>query len=119
MKRDLPEKLRKKRGHFFGGYSLMLSKQFNVPRIIIDQIRTYAIHRKMNQQEICIYLTNNLNRGIYETVKRSNRGMNVKQYIDLKEKILKFLLHCNPATFSVITKLTKYDWDYEGKDKKV
>jgi hypothetical protein len=108
----------KKRGYYFDNLEKTLSQKHNISRELINEIRRLAIFKKLTQQEICIKITDALQNHTYQ-VDPHSRYKNLEKLIALRTEVLTYLLRCSPEIFADITQLTKYDWDYQGEDKKV
>lgn len=112
-------KIQKKRGNYFhNAIHVPMSQKYGISTFIIGEIRKFALAERMTQQEICLHITNNLQRGVYDNPKNSRnyRNMDLKK---LRENILAFLLRCSPEGFEEIAKVSKWDWDYKGEDRKL
>lgn len=99
-------KLKKKRGNYFhNAVHKPMAGKYNVTLECIQDLRLFAIHKNMSQKDICLYIIDKLNRGIYDSNKRGRMAK------PIREEMLKLLLHITPEQFDEITRKTKFDWD--------
>lgn len=115
----LEDKLQKKRGYYFGGLESELSIKYNISRLYINEIRRHALHKRRTQQDICLLITERLSSSYYDTLPRKAYHLSKIRVKKMHEEVLKFLLHLPPDSFNEITRITKYDWDYDGEDRKL
>ena len=109
-------KWNKKRGQYFHAIHTLYSEKYNIPLLIISEIRKFAIHRKLTKKEICIEITKNFNEGNYNRepgkCKHPKGFSSFSKLREVREEMLKTLLKMTPETFTDITQLKKYDWDF-------